>query len=192
MSRPVCTVNRPPVVNWTCMRILAYRSRTANKPATTSDFCGLMIGKWESQSNQGIKHMKRLFLAAFAIGMIGCANQPAPPPGPAVTGGYPYSRYAHTADVWGHRSPAYRDWSTAQLQQRRLDLYATVPFTRTRNEVPAYIYNGMALPQQDEIKAIETELNWRYQHGDKTAELKEFWPSTRRHIASGARFDSGF
>ena len=28
------------------------------------------------------------------------------------------------------------------------------------------------------------ELNWRYQHGDKTAELKEFWPSSRRHIAS--------
>jgi len=78
------------------------------------------------------------------------------------------------------------------LQQRRLDLYATVPFTRTRNEVPAYIYNGMALPQQDEIKAIETELNWRYQQGDKSAELKEFWPSTRRHIASSGRFDSGF
>jgi hypothetical protein len=78
------------------------------------------------------------------------------------------------------------------LQQRRLDLYATVPFTRTRNEVPAYIYNGMALPQQDEIKAIEVELNWRYKNGDKSAELKEFWPSARRHIASGGRFDSGF
>jgi len=50
----------------------------------------------------------------------------------------------------------------------------------------------MALPQQDEIKAIETELNWRYQQGDKSAELKEFWPSTRRHIASGGHFDSGF
>jgi hypothetical protein len=135
--------------------------------------------------------MKRLFLAAFAVGLIGCANQPAPSPGPAVTGSYPYSRYAYTADVWGYRSPAYRDWSTAQLQQRRLDLYAQVPFTRTRNEVPAYIYNGIALPQQDEIKAIEVELNWRYQHGDKSAELKEFWPSTRRHIASGTRFETG-
>ena len=136
--------------------------------------------------------MKRLFLATFAVGLIGCANQPAPSPGVAVTGGYPYSRYAYTADVWGYRSPAYRDWSTAQLQQRRLDLYAQVPFTRNRNEVPAYIYQGIALPQQDEIHAIETELNWRYKQGDKSAELKEFWPSTRRHIASGARFDSGF
>jgi hypothetical protein len=135
--------------------------------------------------------MKRLFLAAFAVGLIGCANQPTPSPGPAVTGGYPYSRYAYTADVWGHRSPVYKDWSTAQLQQRRLDLYAQVPFTRNRNEVPAYIYQGIALPQQDEIKAIEVELNWRYDHGDKSAELKEFWPSVRRHIASGGRFDSG-
>jgi len=59
--------------------------------------------------------------------------------------------------------------------------------------VPAYIYHGQPLPQQDEIKAIEVELNRRYQAGDKTAELKEFWPSVRRHIAnSGPRFESGF
>jgi hypothetical protein len=136
--------------------------------------------------------MKRLFLAAFAVGLISCANQPAPPPGPAVTGSYPYSRYAFTADVWGHRSPAYKDWSTAQLQQRRLDLYGMNPLTQTRQGVPAYIYHGQATASQDEIKAIEVELNWRYDHGDKSAELKEFWPSVRRHIASGGRFDSGF
>jgi hypothetical protein len=51
--------------------------------------------------------------------------------------------------------------------------------------VPAYIYSGIPLPQQDEIKAIEVELNLRYQAGDQSAELKEFWPSVRRHIASG-------
>ena len=62
----------------------------------------------------------------------------------------------------------------------------------TRNEVPAYIYSGMPLPQQDEIKAIEVELNKRYQAGDKSAELKEFWPSARRHIASGGRFENTF
>lgn len=191
MSRPVCNLNRPRVFIWTCLRILAYRSQTAKE---TCDYVGFvwLNGTSGSLTNRGIKHMKRLFSAAFAVGLIGCANQPAPPPGPAVTGGYPYSRYAFTADVWGHRSAVYKDWSTPQLQQRRLDLYATVPFTRTRNEVPAYIYNGMALPQQDEIKAIEVELNWRYDHGDKSAELKEFWPSTRRHIASGGRLDSGF
>jgi hypothetical protein len=58
--------------------------------------------------------------------------------------------------------------------------------------VPAYVYSGMALPQQDEIKGIETELNQRYQAGDKSAELKEFWPSTRRHIASGSRVETLF
>ncbi len=135
--------------------------------------------------------MKRLLLAAFAGGLIGCANQPAPPPGPAVTGGYPYSRYSTTAVVSGYRNPTYRSWSTAQLQDRRLELYGMNPLTQTREGVPAYIYHGQATPSQDEIKAIEVELNWRYQHGDKTAELKEFWPSSRRHIASGGRFETG-
>jgi len=40
MSRSVCTVNRLPVFVWTCIRTLAYRSRTANKPATTLGLCG--------------------------------------------------------------------------------------------------------------------------------------------------------
>ena len=136
--------------------------------------------------------MKRLFLAAFALGVLGCANQPAPSPGPAVTGGYTYDRYARNPDAWGYPNPVYKNWTTDQLQKRRLDLYAQQPFTRTANEVPAYIYSGMPLPQQDEIKAIETELNARYQSGDKTAELKEFWPSERRHIVSGPRVQSLF
>ena len=136
--------------------------------------------------------MKRLLLAVFAVGFVGCADQPAPSPGPAVTGAYPYDRYARSPVAWGHRQPVYKDWTTDQLQKRRLDLYAQVPFTRTRNEVPAYIYSGMPLPQQDEIKAIEVELNHRFQAGDKSAELKEFWPSERRHIASGARVESLF
>jgi hypothetical protein len=78
------------------------------------------------------------------------------------------------------------------LQQRRLELYGMTTLTQTREGVPAYIYHGQAQPSQDEAKQIEVELNWRYQHGDKSAELKEFWPSVRRHIASGARFESGF
>jgi len=133
--------------------------------------------------------MKRLLLAAFGAGLIGCAEQPPPP---VQTANYPYDRYARTAEVWGYPNPVYRSWTTAQLQQRRLDLYAMQPLTQTRNGVPAYIYHGQPLPQQDEIKAIEVELNRRYQAGDKTAELKEFWPDVRRHIASGSRFESGF
>lgn len=133
--------------------------------------------------------MKQLLLVAFAAGLIGCAEQYAPP---STTTGYTYSRYAYTADVWGYRSPRYRDWTTAQLQQRRLELYGMTPLARTPNEVPAYIYHGQALPQQDEIKAIEVELNWRYEHGDKTAELKEFWPSSRRHITGGSPVQTVF
>jgi hypothetical protein len=101
--------------------------------------------------------MKRLLLLIFAAGLIGCAEQP---PAPAVTTGYPYSRYSTTAEAWGYRSARYANWST-----------------------PEYIYHGQALPQQDEIKTIEVELNWRYQSGDKTAELIPFWPESRRHIS---------
>jgi hypothetical protein len=124
--------------------------------------------------------MKRLLLLTFATGLIGCAEQP-PPPG--VTTGYPYSRYSTTAEVWGYRSGMYANWTTAQLQQRRLDFYGMTPLTQTRNGVPAYIYHGQALPQQDEIKAIEVELNARYQAGDKTAALIPFWPESRRHLS---------
>ena len=93
--------------------------------------------------------MKTLFLAAFAVALIGCAEQYAPP---AVTTGYTYSRYSTTAEVWGHRSPVYRDWTTAQLQQRRLELYGMTTLTQTREGVPAYIYHGQTEPAQDEIK----------------------------------------
>jgi hypothetical protein len=124
--------------------------------------------------------MKRLLVITFAASLIGCAGQPPPP---AVTTGYPYSRYSTTAEVYGYYNTSYAGWTTAQLQKRRLDLYGMTPLARTRNEVPAYIYHGQALPQQDEIKAIEAELNLRYKAGDQTAELQEFWPASRRHIS---------
>ena len=125
-------------------------------------------------------NMKQLLLLISAAGLIGCAEQYAPP---STTTGYTYSRYSTSAEVWGHRNPAYRDWTTAQLQKRRLELYGMTTLTTNRNGVPAYIYHGQAQPAQDEAKQIEVELNWRNQHGDKSAELQEFWPSSRRHIS---------
>jgi hypothetical protein len=125
-------------------------------------------------------NMKRLLLLISAAGLVGCAEQP---PLPVVTTGYPYSRYATTAEVYGYYNTSYAGRTTTQLQKRRLDLYGMTPLARTRNEVPAYIYHGQALPQQDEIKAIEAELNRRYKAGDRSAELQEFWPSSRRHIS---------
>ena len=131
--------------------------------------------------------MKRLFVSVFAAYLIGCAEQS---PQPVVTNAYPYDRYARTAKVWGYQSNLYVNWTTAQLQKRRLDLYGTVTLTQDRNGVPAYIYRGQPLPQQDEIKAIEVELNQRYQAGDKTADLIQFWPESRRHIASAGGVES--
>ena len=124
--------------------------------------------------------IKQLLALIFAAGLVGCAEQ-APPP--VVNAGYPYSRYSTTAEVWGYRSGIYANWTTAQLQQRRLDLYGMTPLAQSRQGVPEYIYHGQALPQQDEIKTIEVELNRRYQSGDKTAELIPFWPESRRHIS---------
>ena len=128
--------------------------------------------------------MKPLLAVIFAAGLIGCTNS-----SDNVTVAnthYPYDRYSTTTEVSGHPSAAYASWTTARLQKRRLDLYITVPQTQTGhgfNEqgVPIYTVRGMPLPQQDEIKAIEVELNKRYKAGDKSAELKEAWPRNRRH-----------
>src|SRR5438034_11166168 len=95
-----------------------------------------------SESLNKVKNMKRLLLAAFAVGLIGCAQQPAASPGPAVTGGYTYDSYARSADAWGHASPVYKKWTTDQLQKSSLNLYAQIPFTRNRNGVTAHIYSG--------------------------------------------------
>src|SRR5437899_10869166 len=85
----------------------------------------------------------------------------------------------------GASSPANspcRKWTTKQLQQRRLDLYRQIPQTQTnlpghRGE-PVFIHHGGEAfsDQQKEIYAIEGELNYRYQHGDKEAELKRAMP----------------
>ncbi len=133
---------------------------------------------WFNRSDYKFQRMKQLFVAAFVVSLIGCAEQYAPP---SVTTGYTYSRYSTSAEVWGYRNPIYRNWTTAQLQQRRLELYGMTPLTQSAHGVPAYIYHGQAQPAQDESKAIEVELNWRYQQGDKSANLIEFWPESRRH-----------
>jgi hypothetical protein len=112
--------------------------------------------------------------------LLGC-TQAGPQP-PVVTTGYPYATYAGGRDVPTPRSPAYRDWTTAQLQQRRIDLYNMVPQSQSRHGVAEYTYRGVPLPQQDEIRAVEAELSRRYQAGDKAAELKPAWPEERRHI----------
>jgi hypothetical protein len=124
--------------------------------------------------------MKQLLALILTTGLLGCTTEP-PQQITVANTHYPYSRYSTSAEVTGPTDTPYATWSTGQLQKRRLDLYAMVPLDRTRSEVPAYIYRGMPLPQQDEIKAIEAELNRRYQAGDRSARIESAWPESRRH-----------
>jgi len=117
-----------------------------------------------------------------AAGFTGCTTE-QPQQITVANTHYPNSRYSTSAEVTGPTNTPYATWSTAQLQKRRLDLYGMVPLARTSNEVPAYIYHGVPLRQQDEIRAIEAELNRRYQAGDRAARLESFWPESRRHIS---------
>src|SRR5689334_5234729 len=108
--------------------------------------------------------MKTLLAVAIAAVLVGSAygqsgSREGQPVGPKTTGP-------------GAFSPAnspFKKWTTAQLQQRRLDLYRQIPQTQTnlpghRGE-PVFIHHGGEAfsDQQKEIYAIEGELNYRYQ-----------------------------
>ncbi len=128
-----------------------------------------------------MKTLIAIFGAALtAATLVSCTSGPEP----ATTAtGLPYGAYSTSNDSRVPVSQAYRSWTTAQLQKRRQDLYYTVPQSQTRQGVPEYITHGGQLPQQDEIRVIEAELNRRYHSGDKTALLKETWPEVRRHTS---------
>ena len=105
-------------------------------------------------------------LVTTAYGQSASAN--GQPVGPKTTGP-------------GAFSPAnspYRKWSTAELQRRRLDLYRQIPQKQDRHGRPVFIHHGGEAfsDQQKEIYAIEGELNYRYDHGDKSAEPKRAMP----------------
>jgi hypothetical protein len=121
--------------------------------------------------------MKTLLAVGIAAVLVGSAyGQGTPgngqPVGPKTTGPGSYSP---------DTSP-YKKWTTAALQQRRIDLYRQIPQTQTslpgRQGVPVFIHHGGEAfsDQQNQIYAIEGELNYRYQHGDKSAELKRAMP----------------
>jgi hypothetical protein len=131
----------------------------------------------EQETKLNINTMKTLLAVAIAALVASStygqsASAGGQPLGPKTTGPGAYSP---------PNSP-YKKWTTAQLQQRRLDLYRQIPQTQTnlpghRGE-PVFIHHGGEAfsDQQREIYAIEGELNYRYQHGDKDAELKRAMP----------------
>ena len=117
--------------------------------------------------------MKTLLAVAIAAVLASTANAQSgsaegQPVGPKTTGPGAYSP---------PNSP-FKKWTTAQLQQRRLDLYRQIPQKQDRHGRPVFIHHGGEAfsDQQKEIYAIEGELNYRYQHGDKDAELKRAMP----------------
>jgi hypothetical protein len=121
--------------------------------------------------------MKTLLALAFAVTLVACTEQQS-------TTGYVASQAAPQAAPVPLRGPAYysppnspyRNWTTAQLQERRRVLYAQTTYTQTGRGQPVFIHHGENSHEQDEIYAIEAELNRRYQAGDNSAELKRAIP----------------
>jgi hypothetical protein len=114
--------------------------------------------------------MKPLMAVILAGILAACAESPTPTASTGIPN-YPYATYSTNRYDYSPANSPFRRWTTAQLQQRRRDLYGTVQYSETRHGVPTYRYVGQPLPQQDEIFAIEAELKRRYQAGDRSAEL---------------------
>jgi hypothetical protein len=75
----------------------------------------------------------------------------------------------------------YSKWPTAQLQQKRLELYKELPVRGNRKNVALYVKHSEPLPQEDEIRLIEKELNRRLSAGDKAAYFEPAAPSIYKH-----------
>jgi hypothetical protein len=75
----------------------------------------------------------------------------------------------------------YSKWTTATLQQKRIELYKQLPQVGNRKHVAAYSKHGQPLPQEDEIRLIEQELDKRKSAGDKAAYYEPAAPSIYKH-----------
>jgi len=128
--------------------------------------------------------MKTLLAVLVTASFISCANAQSNNGTSAAALG-PRTGPAY----YSPKNSPYRKWTTAQLQQRRLDLYRQIPQRQDRNGRPIFIHHegeGVS-DQQKEIYAIEAELNRRYQQGDKDAELTRAMPGVQHPGAGGSR-----
>ena len=123
--------------------------------------------------------MKRLLALAFLVALPACLKAQSTAATPTTVRSYSDAKYSTGVPANSPKDSPLRKWTTADLQKRRIDLYRMVPQTQTRNGVPVYITHGDKTPQQEEILAIESELNRRYQAGDKSAELKRAMPGAK-------------
>ena len=126
--------------------------------------------------------MKTLLAVAVAALVAGSAYAQS-----ASANGQPVGPKTTGPGAFSPANSPYRKWSTAQLQQRRRELYGQIPQTQTRLGQPVFVHHegeGVS-QQQNEIYAIEAELNRRYQAGDKQAELKRAMPGSQHPGATG-------
>src|SRR6266566_4539453 len=100
--------------------------------------------------------MKTLLAVSLALAFISCANAQSNNGTSAAALG-PRTGPAY----YSPKNSPYRKWTTAQLQQRRLDLYRQIPQRQDRNR--------------------------RYQQGDKDAELTRAMPGVQHPGAGGSR-----
>ncbi len=118
--------------------------------------------------------------AAVLVGVSFTACAQSSSPNASMSVGNPsYARYQTGNYADSPKNSPLRRMTTAQLQERRLALYKTVPQGVTRRGQPYFVYHGGPLPQQDEILAIEAELKRRFDTGDKGAELKRAIPGAQ-------------
>jgi hypothetical protein len=123
--------------------------------------------------------MKRLLTLVFVAVFPALVESQAQAPTPTTVRSYPDARNSTGISASSPKDSPYRKWTTAELQKRRIDLYRMVPQKQNRHGVPVYITHGDKTPQQQEIETIEAELLYRYQHGDKSAELKRPIPGEK-------------
>jgi hypothetical protein len=123
--------------------------------------------------------MKRLLTLAFVAAVAAFVGSPAQAQAPTTVRSYPDARYSTGVSASSPKDSPYRKWTTEALQKRRIDLYRTVPQKQNKHGVPVYITHGDKTQEQQEIQVIEAELLYRYQHGDKSAELKRPIPGEK-------------
>src|SRR5438552_5734250 len=95
-------------------------------------------------NGQTMKQMMAVLGAGILASVLFGCTQAGPQP-PVVTTGYPYATYAGGRDAPIPRSPYYRDWTPAKLQQRRIDLHHMQPQSPSRHGVREYDHHVVAL-----------------------------------------------
>lgn len=85
------------------------------------------------------------------------------------------------SSVFATSNTDYSKWPTAQLQQKRLEFYKELPVRGNRKHLAEYVKHSAPLPQEDEIKLIERELDKRKSAGDKAAYYEPAAPSIYKH-----------